>query len=76
MNDSICKQTTTTKNPLSVQGLGLEWHLGEAMDQPPNLQRIGQSDFGVLLEGLGFICSFSRFPVIQGRSMSDNVSIE
>ena len=46
------------------------------MDQPPNLQRIGQSDFGVLLEGLGFICSFSRFPVIQGWGMSDNVSIE
>lgn len=50
--------------------------LGGSYGSTPNLQRIGQSDFGVLLEGLGFICSFSRFPVIQGWGMSDNVSIE
>lgn len=30
----------------------------------------------VLLEGLGFKCFFSRFPVIQGWGMSDNMSIE
>lgn len=42
----------------------------------PKPQRIGQGDFGVLLEGLGFICSFSRFPVIQGWGVSDNVSVE
>lgn len=65
-----------TKNPLCVQGLGLERHLGEAVDRSPNPQRIGQNHFRGLLEGLGLIYFFSRFPMISGWGMTDNVSIE
>lgn len=46
------------------------------MDQSPNPQRTGQNHFQVLLEGLGLIYSFSRFPMISGWGISDNVSIE
>ena len=76
MNDSVCKQTATEQR---IRCVFKDWDWsgtwGKLWINPQALRGLGRVIW-VLLEGLGFICSFSRFPVIQGWGMFDNVSIE
>ena len=76
VNDSICEQTATERRIHSVFK-AWDWSgtCGKLWINPQALRGLGRVIW-VLLEGLGFKCFFSRFPVIQGWGMSDNTSIE